>query len=77
MRSTAGCSHNHKRNMLEINCSTLQFCGHGAHIDHMYFIHEKSTRVYMSILNYISTQRSLLGYKGSSCDEILRNSLAN
>ena len=25
-----GCSHNHKRNMLEINCSTLQFWGHGA-----------------------------------------------
>ncbi len=23
MRSTPGCSHNHKRNMLEINCSTL------------------------------------------------------
>ncbi len=28
MRSTPGCSHNHKRNMLEINCSTLQFWGH-------------------------------------------------
>ena len=53
MRSTPGCSHNHKRNMLEINCSTLQLCGHGAfaYIDHMYFIHDKSTCVHISILN--------------------------
>ena len=50
MRSTPGCSRNHKRNMLEINCSTLQFWGHGAYIDHMYFIHDKSTCVYISVL---------------------------
>ena len=24
--------------MLEMNCSTLQFCPHGAYIDHMHFI---------------------------------------
>ncbi len=44
--------------MLEINCSTLQFWGHGAYIDHM--------NLYM-----------IKGYKGTSCDEILRNSSAN
>ncbi len=52
MRKTPGCSYNHKRNMFEINCSTLQFCTHGAYIDHMYLIHDKSTCVYIGILNW-------------------------
>ena len=47
--------HKHRRNMLEINCSTLQFCAHGAYIDHMYFIHDKSTcAYYIGILNWSS-----------------------
>ena len=37
--------------MLEINWCTLQFHAHGAYIDHMYFIHDKSTCVYIGILN--------------------------
>ena len=43
--------------MLEINCSTLQFWGHGAYIEHMYFIHDKSTRV-SCLYNHIKLVRS-------------------
>ena len=49
IRSKPGCSHNYTRNMLEINCSTLQFCAHSfnvkkVHASILYCKHTKLVR---------------------------------